>query len=45
MKSHGMFSYLRVLNSGLKVHHEKPELMFQLLKKWIKSETGSVIDE
>lgn len=30
-------SYIRVENAGLRIAHEKPELMFNTLKKWIEN--------
>lgn len=36
------FTYLRVKNSGLQVHIERPDLMYYLVKKWVQDIDGNV---
>ena len=36
------FTYLRVKNSGLQVHLERPDLMYYLVKKWVQDIDGNV---
>lgn len=42
MIQYDYFTYLKVKNSGLQVHREKPELMTDLLKQWIANPYGSL---
>lgn len=38
------FTFLKAFNTGLDVHDEKPEMMYDLLKRWMSNADGQVID-
>ena len=38
------FTFLKAFNTGLDVHDEKPEMLYDVLKRWISNSEGQVID-
>lgn len=38
------FTFLKGFNTGLDVHEEKPEMLYDLLRRWIKNEDGQVLE-
>ena len=36
------FTFLKAFNTGLEVMEEKPEMVYDMLKRWIKQEDGKL---
>ena len=37
-------TFLKAFNTGLDVHDEKPEMLYDLLKRWMSNSEGQVFD-